>query len=191
MAIEDILRALEQQVQHDIDAVDSEAREHSEHIIEEAEVEAARIRERYLHQVEKAASAEGARTVNAARLKAKMVVSSARGDALTGVYNAASTEFANVRKSGTYPELFRKLAAEAVNDLGDGLVLHVDPADKQLAEEFATSLRDARVETDISTEGGVVAEGHGGTIIRRNTIEDRTDRAWQFLQADVARVLFA
>lgn len=191
MAIEDILRALEQQVQHDIDAVEAEAREHAAHIVDEAQSEAARIRERYIHQVEKAAESEGARTVNAARLKAKMVVSSARGDALSEVYNAATDDLASIRRSDSYPELFRGLAEEAVRDLGSDVVIHVDPADRQLAEQFAAGVPGTRVEADISTEGGVIADGSGGTIIRRNTIEDRIERAWQFLQADVAKVLFA
>ncbi len=44
---------------------------------------------------------------------------------------------------------------------------------------------------DLDTAGGLVVDTGGGKIIRRNTLEDRLDRVSQFLQADVARVLFS
>lgn len=192
MAIEDILKALEDQAQADIDALMSEASEHANHILEEAQTEASRIRDHFTLQVEKTAEGKAAKQINASRLAAKMTVSSVRGQGLESVFSATRERLGTLRSQAGYAELFNKLAGEAVAGLDGALLIHVDPLDAGVAEAAAKALKlDAQVETDLSTAGGLIVEADGGRVVRRNTLEDRLDRARQLVEADVARVLFA
>ena len=191
MAIEDILQALDEQAQADCDAVIGEAQEHAKLIIDEAERQAITIHEGFARQIERVAKSEASKLVNAARLEAKMEVSSVKGSGVAGVFEAARSELPSLRSSG-YPELFARLADEAFQGLEGSVHVRVAASDVDLATQaLAASSLLGDVAGDLDTTGGVVVEAHGGRIIRRNTLEDRLDRVSQFVQADVARVLFS
>jgi V/A-type H+-transporting ATPase subunit E len=191
MAIEDILRALDDQAEADCQAVLEEARAHAKLITEEAQRESDMIHEGYNRQVERVAMAQAAKLVNAARLEAKLTTSSAKGRAVEDVFDKARAELAEMPSSPQYPELYAKLAAEAVAGLEGPVVLKVSPRDVALAERSAALRPDTTVEGDDSVNSGVVAEASGGRIVRRNTLEDRLERARLLIQADVAAVLFS
>ena len=190
MAIEDILQALDDQAQADCDAVIGEAQEHAKLIIDEAERQAITIHEGFARQVERVAKSEASKVVNAARLEAKMQVSSVKGSGVAGVFEAARAVLPSLRESG-YGELFARLASEAFEGL-EPVRVRVAAADMDFATQaVATSGLVGDVVGDLDTTGGLVVELHGGRISRRNTLEDRLDRVSQFVQADVARVLFS
>jgi len=191
MAIEDILQALDDQAQADCDAVIGEAQEHAKLIIDEAERQATAIHERFARQVEFVAKSEAGKIINAARLRAKNDVSSVRGSGVVGVFAAAGDVLPRLRESG-YEQLFARLAAEAFEGLEGSVHVRVNASDTALATAAAArSGLEADVVGDLDTTGGLVVEASGGRIIRRNTFEDRLDRVSQFIQADVARVLFS
>lgn len=191
MAIEDILRALDEQAQADCDEVLGEAHSHADHIIDEAKRQADEIHEGFVRQVERVATADASKTVNAARLEAKMTVSSVKGDGVASVFDAARASLSKLRDS-SYDRLFAALASEALNGLDGSVVMHVAPADVSLAEEAASAAGlSASVSGDLDTAGGLVVETNGGRIVRRNTLEDRLERSRQLVQADVAKVLFS
>ena len=191
MAIEDILQALDDQAQADSDAVIAEAEVHAQLIIEDAQHAAGEIHANFARQVERVARADAAKIVNAARLGAKMEVSSAKGFGVQSVLDAARARLGEVR-SGDYDSLFDGLAAEALADTTGAVTIRVASADADRARQAATSAGlEADVVADLETAGGIVVESQGGRIIRRNTLEDRLDRVGQMLQADIARVLFS
>lgn len=191
MAIEDILKALDEQANADCEEILGEAEQHAQHIIEEAQRQADEVHEGFVRQVERVATADASRTVNAARLDAKMTVSSVKGDGVTSVFDSAMTALPKLRESG-YDRLFSELAGEAFAGLSGPVVVHVAPADVSLAENAASASGiSATVEGDLDTAGGLVVEAKEGHVIRRNTLEDRLDRTRQLVQADVARVLFS
>jgi vacuolar-type H+-ATPase subunit E/Vma4 len=191
MAIEDILKALDEQAQADCDAVLDEAREHARLIVEEGTREAQSIHDGFHRQAERAATIEAAKQVNAARLESKMIVSSVKGDAVVDIFDLAKAKLPETRGAG-YEALFSALAAEALAGLDGAVTLHVAPADAQLASKAAAaSGLPATVEPTLETAGGLVIEAHGGRVIRRNTLEDRLERTRQRMQADVAKVLFS
>lgn len=191
MAIDDILRALDEQAQADCDEIIGESREHAKLIVEEAERQAQEIHNKYVHQVERVATANASKKVNAARLESKMIVSSVKGDGVASVFDAARGELSSVRGAG-YDALFSALAAEAFDGVSGPVTVHTAPADTALAEQAAAAAGlSAEVVGDLDSAGGLVVDTGGGKIIRRNTLEDRLDRATQFLQADVAKILFS
>ena len=96
-----------------------------------------------------------------------------------------------MRGSG-YEALFSALAAEAFDGVSGPVTVHTAPADTALAEQAAAAAGlSAEVVGDLESAGGLVVDTGGGKIIRRNTLEDRLDRVTQFLQADVAKILFS
>jgi vacuolar-type H+-ATPase subunit E/Vma4 len=191
MAIEDILRALDEQAQSDCDAVIDEASQHAKLIIEEAEREAQQIQEGYVHQVERVAKVEAAKRVNAARLESKMIVSSVRGDAVSETFDNAAEQLKQVRAGGSYDALFSALANEALTGLQGPVTIRVAPDDGARAQQVAAARGDATVDPTLDTAGGVIVEASGGRIIRRNTLEDRLERSRGLVQADIAKVLFS
>ena len=191
MAIEDILIALEEQSQADCDAVIAEAKEHAKLILDDAQHNADTVHQNYARQVERMAKSEASKLVNAARLESKMEVSSAKGDGVSSVFDAARSELATLR-SVNYDRLFDALAAEALAGADGAVSIHVAPADDDRAMGAANANGVvAEVIGDLDIAGGLVVETFGGRIIRRNTLEDRLDRVSQIVQADVARVLFS
>jgi vacuolar-type H+-ATPase subunit E/Vma4 len=192
MAIEDILRALDDQAQADSEAVLEEAREHARLIVEEGEREAQQIHDRFSRQAESVSNAAAAKTVNAARLESKMIVSSVKGDAVVAVFDTALDKLSGLRSSGEYEALFLALAKEAFAGLDGEVTVEVAPADATLASKAAeASGLSAKIDPALKTAGGLVVEAYGGRVVRRNTLEDRLERTRQLLQADVAKVLFS
>lgn len=192
MAIADILQALEEQAMADIEAVLTEAREHASLITKQGEAEAAGIHDGFVKQVERNATSRASKIVNAARLEAKMAVSSARGDGLEQVFAQARQALSNVRQGGSYDRLFAALAAQAMDGMGGQVVIRIDPADEQRARTAAAAAGvDASVVADLSSAGGLIVEGNNGRIVRRNTLEDRLERSRQSVQTEVAKALFA
>jgi vacuolar-type H+-ATPase subunit E/Vma4 len=191
MAIDDILKTLDDEAKADCEAIVGEAREHAKLIVEEAERQAQQIHDSFVHQVERVARAKASRQTNAARLAAKMAVSTVKGDGVSSVFDDALSQLSAVRNSG-YEALFSALAAEAFAGVQGPVTIHVTASDTGFAEQaVAQAGLTAEVVADLDTAGGLVVDTGGGKIIRRNTLEDRLDRVSQFLQADVARVLFS
>lgn len=191
MAIDDILRALDDQAQADCDEIIGESHEHARLIVEEAELQAQAIHDKYIHQVEQVATASASKQVNTARLEAKMIVSSVKGGGVASVFDAARVELPSVRESG-YEALFAALAAEALAGVSGPITVHTASSDTSLAEKAASaSGLAAEVVGDLDTAGGLIVDTANGKVIRRNTLEDRLDRVSQYLRADVARALFS
>jgi V/A-type H+-transporting ATPase subunit E len=192
VAIEDILRALEEQGRADCEACTEEARAHAAQIIEDAQEKANSIHEHHMATVERSARTDAMKRVNAARLKGRMEISSVRGEGLDGVFDTARQQLGRLHQRADYPQLFSALAKEALDGVQGPVVIRVSAADVDLARQVASQLgADAEVRGDIETAGGLVVESSGGSIVRRNTFEDRLDRARPYIQADVAKVLLA
>jgi V/A-type H+-transporting ATPase subunit E len=191
MAIEDILKALDDQAQADCEAVLEEARAHAKHIVDEAQREATEIHDNFVRQIERVATSEASKTINAARLESKMIVSSVKGDGVASTFETARKELPSLR-GANYDALFAALAAEALADVSGSVTVHVAAADTGLAQSAVSAAGvDASIAGDLDAVGGLVVDLDGGRIIRRNTLEDRLDRASERVQADVARVLFS
>ena len=191
MAIDDILRALDEQAQADCEDIVDESREHAKLIVEEAERQARQIHDAFVHQVESAANLNASKKVNAASFEGKMTVSAVKGDGVEAVFDDARTQLSSARDSG-YDALFAALAAEALAGVSGPVTVHTVPADTVLAERAtAAAGLVADVVGDLDSAGGLVVDTGGGKIIRRNTLESRLDRVAQFVRADVARILFS
>jgi len=191
MAIEDILKALQEQAEADCDAIIADAKEHAKLILEDAERDAAKVHEDFAQQVERVAKAGAARLINSARLEAKMEVSSAKGEGVASVFSSAGDKLTSLRSVG-YDRLFDALADEALASASGEVSIHVAEADVERGKRVAAAKGLSVVVTgDLDTAGGVVVESQGGRVILRNTLEDRLERVGQLVQTDVAKALFS
>jgi vacuolar-type H+-ATPase subunit E/Vma4 len=192
MAIEGILKRLEEQARADREAVLAQGREQARLVAEQGELEAQRIRDELDRKAQRAATLAAEKVVNAARLQAKMAVSSAKGAEVAEVFDEAARRSLEVRSQAAYAELFSALATEALAGIDGAVTIRVAAADEELASRAAKSAGvSATIDPTLSTAGGLVVEAWKGRVIRRNTLEERLARARQVLASDVAKVLFA
>lgn len=191
MALEDIFRALEEQADKDSEAVLTEARAHASAIVEEAELAAARTRDEHVEQAGKAARARSAQDINSARLETRKQLAGVKERAVSVVFDDALVDLAKVRSGADYPEVFARLADEAVEGVSTQFALLVDPADADLAAAYlAKKGLTAEIRPALATAGGVVVAFDNDRVMRRNTLEDRLDKLRGLAQAEVAEILF-
>lgn len=192
MALEDIFRALDEQADADCCALLEAAQAQASSISSEAVEVATTICANCVEGARSAGEEDASRKLNAARLEAQKRVASAKEDAVVSVFEASKSKLAALRGSSDYPLLFRALLDEAISGLNGTPVVLVDPLDETLA---ISALRDlgvtGEVRPEISTMGGVIVSYSEGRIIRRNTLEDRLQKAIPFVKSEVAEILFS
>jgi vacuolar-type H+-ATPase subunit E/Vma4 len=192
MAIEDIFIALEEQgEQESREAIDA-AHEQARGIKDDAEEQAKVIRENRVEAARANATLRSARSVNSARLDGRRAVAGVKERAIVQAFDEALVKLASARSSAGYPDLFRALATEAVAGLDGELVLVVDPADEALATSFLKSSGiTGSVDATGKTRGGLTVVADGGSMLRRNTLEDRLEKFRTLGQSEIAEVLSA
>ncbi len=191
MALDDIFNALDEQADKEIEQLLSDAQDQAAAIAAEAEDQAAAIQQRVADATEKATRERASRSVNAARLESKRRLAAVKEESIRQVFQAAADKLATARSQSDYANVFGALAAEATGGLAGNLEVLVDSADAALAERTAADLGlDVTIKPEISTSGGLIVRTGGGRIMRRNTFEDRLDKADGLIQADVAEILF-
>ena len=191
MAIEDIIRSLEEQAGTECREIVDAASEQAAAILDDARGEAEKIVADRVAHAENAGVARASQMVNAARLDNKRTLASARERGIADVYETASSQLAALRGSAEYPALFKAFMQEALTGVeGDAVVL-VDPADKAVAESTLSSLgAAATIDTSTSMSGGVTVATRGMRVFRRNTLDNRLARARSLAQSQVAEILF-
>ena len=174
MALEDIFRALQEQAYQDVAAVLEEAQAHAAVITEEAQREAKSAAERRVAEAERMAVAKSGQELNHVRLEARKRVAAVKEKAVREAFDDAMKALGQVRSRADYAQIFRALADEALDGVtATDIEVLVDPADVDLAREvIATKGVSAEVKPDLCCAGGLVVATQGGTIQRRNTLED-------------------
>lgn len=192
MALEDIFRALDEQADEECERILQEARDHAAMIVADAEQQAEGVRQAHVGEVERVARAKASQVVNAARLEARKRVAAVKQAAIEHAFARSGELLGGVRSSATYPQLFESLAREALAGVQGEATIEVDPTDEELARATLVRLGTAgEVKADISTAGGLVVNTSGGRIIRRDTLEDRLEKVRELDQAQVAEHMFS
>src|SRR5450759_3733095 len=169
MAIEDIFRALEEQADEECRMILEGAKAQAKGIEEEAREEAKRIRDRRVEVADVSVRARAQHLLNAARLENRKATAAAKDDGVEGVF-----------------------AEAALNGVEGGVVVRVAASDAKLATATLAELgHKGEVEADLDTTGGLVVVSNGGTVIRRNTFEDRVLKARPLVQSQISETLFA
>jgi vacuolar-type H+-ATPase subunit E/Vma4 len=192
MAIEDILRALDEQADGDCRALVDKAKEQAKTILAEAKAEADKIRDAKIAVTEAQVRSRAVQIVNAAKLERRRQVTAAQDAGIDVVYAKAGDTLSGRRGTKAYEELFRALAQEAVERTVGDVVVQVAPVDAALATKVMSDLGvKAEIDASASILGGLTVISAEGRVYRRNTLDDRLVKVRKFVQADVAEILFA
>ena len=192
MAIEDILRALDEQADSDCRALVETAKQQAKSIMADAKAEADRIRVAKVTATETQVRSRAAQMVNAAKLERRRRITAAQESGIDQVYADAGAALSASRGTKEYEDLFRALAREASErSIGD-LAVHVAPADAVLAAKVMADLGlKAEIDPSADIRGGLTVISSGGRVFRRNTFDDRLAKVRKHVQSEVARILFA
>jgi vacuolar-type H+-ATPase subunit E/Vma4 len=192
MAIEDILRALDEQADAERDEIVERAGDEGKALLSDAREQAAKIRSQRMERVTSVIEPKAQQLVNAARLKNKRDLEAARAAAVTAVFEEAKQRLQALRSDrGAYEPVLRQLIQEAVSDSNGDSVAQVDPADSELAAGLVDGLQmTCTLESAETPSGGVTVLSCAGRIARRNTLDDRLELVRANSSASVAEMLF-
>jgi vacuolar-type H+-ATPase subunit E/Vma4 len=190
MALEDIFRALEEQAESECAELRRLANVQARMIREEAERQAAALKDEQLAAASEIGAAREERTIAAARLEGSRSLAAARERAFEAVHQGARERLASLRGTDGYEAVFAALLTEALSQVSGPSVIQVDPADASLAETArATAQVPCTVDPSIGTAGGMIVTTENGRVLLRNTFESRLERAWSVKQSHVAEIL--
>lgn len=189
----DLAALLDREASAEIEAITSEARSRADAIVAKAEADAQAFlaqRERAAHSQHEAAMV---RARSAAQLEAASLRLQAQQSAIQVVFDGVEARLSALAgDAGRFRPVLTALLREALDAIGGpDAVEHVvvNPADRKLATEVATSLGlSAQVTTDPAIVTGVRLQG-GRNVAIENTLLGRLDALRDDLAADVARAL--
>jgi V/A-type H+-transporting ATPase subunit E len=192
MAIEDILRSLDEQADQDGRVLMDNAKEQAKNIVAEARAEADRVRDAKVAATKVQVHSRAAQIVNAAKLERRRQIAVAQDAGFAQVYADAGAVMSRTRGTKEYEALFRALAEEATDRVTGDLVVQVAPDDAALAARVMSDLGfNAEIDASAEILGGLTVISSGGRVYRRNTLDDRLVKARKHIQSTVAEILYA
>ena len=191
MALEDMLKALEEEGCAECERILSQAEERAKRIVEEAEQEGVAIKEAHMAKARELLRSEKSRILSEANFAVKKAVIQAKDLLISQVFDRVSDRVKKMRSSPDYPDVFRKLASEALANAQGRVLVSVDERDQEIARSVLNDLgADYELRTDIECCGGLTVTTAEGRITFVNTLDSRLDKARAVLKPDVAAVLF-
>jgi V/A-type H+-transporting ATPase subunit E len=191
VALDDMLKALEEDGKQQQSDIMETARVQARDIIKSAEAQAGDIKAAHVDKMNKAIGEETTKLLSEAKTSVDREVNRTKDDVIEDLFDKAHDRLRAVRASKEYNAMFRQLTEEALAQADGALVIHVDPRDLKLAEEvLAQSKADYKLETDLTSQGGLEISAENGRITISNTLESRADRARRFLKSEVAASVF-
>jgi len=191
MSIEDILQALDDQCRQECQEIFSRAEAEAKQILGKAQVDAEAIRQARLDKVKAEAQSETTSMLYTARLKSKNTVISAKEQIAEKALASAEEDLRGMRSRQDYPSILEEMIKEGLTRISGKALVHVDPADKKVAETVTKKLAaDCEVLTDIQTAGGATVSDADGRVRIVNTVEERLNRAREKLRMYVSGILF-
>lgn len=191
MSVEDILQALDEECRAECQEIFRRAEQEAKQILEKAQEEAESIRQARLARIRAEAQSEATSILYSARLRAKNSIIQAKERMAEKALREAVQAMDALRSREDYPEVLSRLIEEGLSRLGGRVVVHVDPADRGLAEDILRRLGvDFEVRADIETRGGAVLSDPEERVRVINTVEERLNRAREKLRLQVSALLF-
>jgi len=193
LAIEDILKALEEKAEAREAAIESEAKQRVNEILAEIDKDAARTKRMRLKKVEDQIRSEATGIVYSAQLKAKNQLIKAQEETVDEAFKKAEQRLKDLGKQQDYPQVLEVLLDECLDFFPEGEVLvQVRPDDRDLLEKMLAGRgRSFRIsDTPLAASGGLVVSSPDGQIVVSNTFESRLERARDHLRLEISKSLF-
>jgi V/A-type H+-transporting ATPase subunit E len=189
MALEDILVAIDAQVQAEQAQILEEAEAEADRIEAEARQDAEAIRERHFARLQHQADADRVRRVNEARLDARFKVMQAKEALLTAVFDEAARRLAQARTDSRYADALGRLIQEVIDELGEDVIIRLDSRDTALAAQ-CTIPATCTVDPSLECWGGIVAATLDNRLVVNNTLEARLEQAQALLRNDLTTLIW-
>lgn len=134
---------------------------------------------------------EAAGLQNQARLGALRAMANAREELIADAFAQAQDCLSQIRESQQYAAIFRAMAHEVVQALGDqDIIVRVDPRDEAIARKIFSEFNvHAEIETQEILLGGLYVTTRDGRIEIVNTLAARLEKARKIMRGPVARIL--
>lgn len=192
MALEDILRALEEKAEVNIEVIKTEAQQRVKEIMAEVEGEAARTRRLRLKKVEDMIRSEATSIIYSASLKAKKELIKAQEETVDEAFRIAEQRLSDLHREENYPRCFEALLDECLGYLDGEVVFQVRRDDRALLEGImAKKQLPYRIsDTPLEVSGGLIAGSAQGEVTVLNTFESRLDKAKNKLRLEISNSLF-
>jgi len=191
MSVEDILQALDEECRAECQEIFRRAEQEAKQILDRAREEAEAIRQSRLEKIRAEAESEATSILYSARLRAKNSIIQAEERMVEKALSEAETAMEGLRSRDDYPDILAGLIEEGISRVGAKVVVHVDPADRQRAEDILRRRGvEFEVRTDIETRGGAVVSDPEERVRIINTVEERLNRAREKLRLQVSALLF-
>jgi vacuolar-type H+-ATPase subunit E/Vma4 len=192
LALEDILRALEDKVGARIEVIQSEAQQRVAEIMSEVDKDAARTKRARLKKVEDAVRSEATAIIYSASLKAKNELIKAQEETVDEAFRMAEARLSELHKDQGYPRILGVLLDEALEFFDGEVILQVRQADRELVQKMMAERQVpySISETPLEASGGLVVSSPGGQVVVSNTFESRLDKAKDKLRLEISRTLF-
>ncbi len=193
MALEDILRALEEKADTRIEVIENETGQRVQEILSEVEKEAARTRRTRLKKVEDQIRSEATGIVYSASLKAKNLLIKAQEETVEEAFRIAEGKLADLHKGDDYSRVLEVLLDECLEYFPEGdILVQVRESDRSMVEKLLSDRnRSHRVsETPLDASGGLVVSSPDGQVVVSNTFESRLARAKDHLRLEISQALF-
>mgnify|MGYP001136960657 CR=1 FL=1 len=196
MSLHAILQKIRNSGEVKVSEIEARAYAQARQIMTNARLEAESIRERACAETVEPAIRERARLVQRARLEALQIVGEARETLVDAALEQCRGRLSGVRAESTYPQVFRQLIQETLNELEHSQIeqqtvrtacLEADPRDQKVLEKLLDEMDlHLRVSYDLECWGGLIARSEDGRVAVINTIEIRLERATTYLRRYLA-----
>jgi vacuolar-type H+-ATPase subunit E/Vma4 len=190
MAIDDILRALDEQAEADCREVVDQAKAEAEAILRDAREQAEAATAARLDRARAVVEPRAAQLLNSARLQNKRDIDAVRAAAIESVFDDAADKLGLLRQDpDEYSKLLKALLDEAMAGSEGDVLAVVDEADMALMAPLVTTATCTitRAETP---QTGVTVLACEGKVARRNTLGDRLAAVRRSSASEVAEILF-
>lgn len=187
MTYEELLASMEIAAEQKNQNILSQATHQAEEILTEANERAVAIKAQFLTEKKLAYEAHRVRNLYRAREETKTVIDSVIHELYNQAFFVAGEELAGIRNLASYPELFKKLLIEAVQELEEEKPLfHIDSRDQALCRHTLEQLQiPGEIIADITCNGGLSVSSTDGRVITINTIESRLEMAKDLMKIEI------
>jgi len=191
MAYENLLKSVDESAKEQERELRENARVTIENIKKKAREQAGLIRQSQISDAEKSASVEKNKLMFIAGAENKARLIRIREQLFSSAFNEAKLRLSRLRNDPEYPDIFKKLTADAAGALGVGTFhVHVDKRDEEICKKTLAALNlDAGIIPDLASAGGLVACLPDGSVIISNTVESRLERAQDLKKLEIYSIL--
>lgn len=192
MAIDDILRSIEEECEMAVAEIKERSVFQAQQIIAEAEEKAELVKSETLQREKEKIAAESAEIINAAKIQAKRITSEAAEKVIEDAFCELETKLFSLQGDGK-KMLFQKIMKDifAAFENSNEPILKVRKNDEKLIREILKEMNaTAEVISSNDIKGGIMASNADEKLMVNGTIELIMEKARKELRSEVYKELF-